>query len=82
MRVEMIISEPFEEFEIIKGYIPEPIWKAWSGLCSVRFITEGGREHRLPAGIYFRLKLQGEAEIRCFPLRGKLVLASLRVVKE
>jgi hypothetical protein len=82
MRVEMIISEPFEEFEIIKGAIPEPIWKAWSGLCSVRFIAEGGREFRLPAGVYFRLKLQNEADIKCFHLLVKLAIACLRVVKE
>jgi hypothetical protein len=32
MRIEFVVSEPFEDFEIIKGYIPEPLWRAWSGL--------------------------------------------------
>jgi hypothetical protein len=29
----MIIYEPWEEYGIIKGYVPEPIWKYLAGLC-------------------------------------------------
>ncbi len=63
MHIEMIVVEPFEEFRINKGYIPKPIWKSLSGLCSVRFITENGEIYKLPLGIYVRLKLEGTAYI-------------------
>lgn len=82
MRVELIVSEPFEDFEVIKGHIPEPVWKAWAGAFSVRFMAEDGRQFKLPAAVYFRLKYGGTASIKGFRLHGKLVLASLRVLTD
>lgn len=83
MRIEFIVSEPFEDFEIIKGDIPEPLWRAWSGLFSVLFISEDGRQFTLPAGAYFKLKIYGEASARIFsPHHGGLIIAYLRVISE
>jgi hypothetical protein len=83
MRIEFIVSEPFEDFEIIKGYIPEPLWRAWSGLFSVLFISEDGRRFRLPAGVYFKLKFYGKASIRMFsPHHGGLIISYLKVIPE
>jgi len=81
MKVELIISEPFEDFEAIQGYIPEPLWKAWSGWFSVVFISEDGRQFRFPAGVYFKLKLYGEANIRIIS-SDRFMIAYLKVIPE
>jgi len=83
MRIKFVVSEPFEDFEIIKGHIPEPWWRAWSGLFSVLFISEDGRRFRLPAGVYLKLKLYGKASIRIFsPYHKGLIAAYLEVIPE
>jgi len=81
MLLELIVSEPFEAYERLRGRIHEPIWKAWSWPLSVRFESEDGRQLKLPAAIYFKLKYQGEGSVRLFsPLHGGLIIAYLRVI--
>jgi hypothetical protein len=82
MHIEMIIYEPWEEYGIIKGYVPEPIWKYLAGLCSVKFITEDGEIYKLPLYAYVRLKLEGKAYIEPFYINNKVVDVYLKVVKK
>ncbi|WP_448593696.1 hypothetical protein [Thermoflexus hugenholtzii] len=83
MRIEMVVSEPFEDFEVIKGNIEEPLWRAWSGIFSVLFISEDGRQFKLPAGVYCKLKIYGEASVRFFSHHhGGLIVAYLRTIPE
>jgi hypothetical protein len=82
MHIEMIINEPWEEYRIIKGYVPEPIWKNLAGLCSVKFITEDGEIYKLPLYAYGRLKLEGKAYISNFYINNKAVDVYLKVVKK
>jgi hypothetical protein len=82
MHIEMIINEPWEEYRIIKGYIPEPIWKYLAGLCSVKFITEDDEIYKLPLYAYVRLKLEGTAYIQSFYINNKAVNVYLKVVKK
>jgi hypothetical protein len=82
MHIEMIINKPFEEYRIIKGCIPDPIWKSLSGLCSVKFITEDGEIYNLPLDAYVRLKLEGIAYIPGIYINNKIVSVSLKVVKK
>lgn len=81
MIVEMVVSEPFEAYEVSKGSIPDCILKAYSWPLSVRFHLEDGRILRLPIGVYFKLKYLGKANVRIFsPYHKGLIIAYLRVI--
>jgi len=73
---------PNLKHRIIKGYIPEPIWKNLAALCSGKFITEDGEIYKLPLYTYVRLKLEGKAYISNFYINNKAVDVYLKVVKK
>lgn len=81
MLVELVVSEPFEAYEVIRGRIPDSIWEAYSWPLSIRFEIEDGRLLKLPMAVYFKLKYQGQADVRLFsPFHQGLIIAYLRVI--
>lgn len=54
---EFIITEPFEEFEVLRGQVlPPRLWKPWV----FWFESEDGRRFWIPAGAWITFRRRGE----------------------
>ena len=57
VRAKFIVSEPFEEFEILYGWAyPPSLWKPWV----FWFKAEDGRQFWLPIGAYISFRRTGK----------------------
>jgi hypothetical protein len=61
IRAEFVISEPYEEFEILYGWVSPPlIWKPWV----FWFEADDGRRFWLPGGAYLAFKWKKQISSR------------------